>query len=84
VRREEGRTSFTAPVGVTAVRREEGGASFTVPVGITALGRDEAGASFTVPVGVSTAVRARGKLEPERRAAPSPATIPSGDRLRYS
>src|SRR6185369_13990370 len=29
-------------------------------------------------------VAKRGTLEPERRAAPSPATIPSGDRLAYS
>src|SRR6185369_6679942 len=57
-------------------RAPEGRASFTAPVGATAVRREEGGASFTVPAGVSTSVRARGKLEPERRAAPSPATIP--------
>src|SRR6185369_1150098 len=51
-------------------------ALFTAPVGATAVRREEGGASFTVPVGISTAVRARGTLEPERRAAPSPATSP--------
>jgi len=29
-------------------------------------------------------VRARGKLEPARRAAPRAGAIPSGDRLAYS